>query len=67
MTLSVFHNKLIEKLAKIQQLDEQVLADMKEDEDFDAEAVAQDERTVEMEQVIGNLAAMLDGGMIYWG
>ena len=66
MKLGVYHNKLIEKLTKLQQLDEQVLAGMNEGEDFDQETMAQDERTVEMLQVIGNLAAILDGGMIYW-
>ena len=64
MTLGVFHNKLTEKLHKIQVLDEQILDAMTEDEDFEQEAMTQDEKTVEMEKVIGNLAAMLNGGMM---
>ena len=35
---------------------------MTENEDFEQEAMTQDEKTVEIEQVIGNLAAMLNGG-----
>ena len=34
---------------------------MTENEDFEQEAMTQDEKTVEIEQFIGNLAAMLNG------
>ena len=63
----MYHNKLLEKLAKMQELDEQVLTGMNDDEDYDQETAAQDDRTVEMLYVIGQLADKLDGEMIYWG
>ena len=49
----MYHNKLSEKLAKMQELDQQVLAGMQADEDstaeqYDQETAAQDERTVEI-------------------
>ena len=67
VTLGVLHSKLTEKLSKIQLLDEQILEAMTENEDFEQEALTQDEKTVEIEQVIGNLVAMLRGGMTLWG
>ena len=61
MTLGFLHGKLTEKLSKIQMLDEQIIEAMSENEDFEQEALTQDEKTVEIEQAIGNLVAMLRG------
>ena len=62
VTLGVLHSKLTEKLSKIQLLDEQILENMAETEDIEQETLTQDEKTVEIEQAIGNLVAMLRGG-----
>ena len=61
VTLGVLHGKLTEKLSKIQMLDEQIIEAMAENEDFEQEGLTQDEKTVEIEQAIGNLVAMLRG------
>ena len=53
-----------EKLSKIQMLDEQIIEAMAETEDFDLEALTQDEKTVEIKQAMGNLVAMLRGSKL---
>ena len=65
--LGVYHNRLSEKLAKIQELDQQVLEVMQADEDstaeqYEQETATQDERNVETLYIIGQLADRLGEG-----
>ena len=60
-TLGVIHNKLTEKLSKIRELDEVIIETLENEEEIQAEAIAQDERAVEIELVIANLHALLKG------
>ena len=64
--LGVYHNRLSEKLAKIQELDQQIIEEMQADADstaeqYEQETATQEERSVETLLVIGQLADRLGG------
>ena len=58
VTLGVIQNKLSEKLFKIRELDEIIIDTMENDEEIQAETLAQDEKAVEIELVKANLHAL---------
>ena len=59
--LGVYLNKLAEKLAKIRELDFEIIESMENNEEIEAEAATQDEKVLEIEEAIANLHAFLKG------